>query len=72
MNTEQENEREERLLARLKSAQLGLTEEELQFFPRVHSMPDPPRSKWTQSEELGESFADEIPDEGQQFSFWCQ
>ena len=50
MSEDKSTRREERLMTRLKKARLGLTEEELQFFPKTSSMPDQPRSHWMPSE----------------------
>ena len=50
MSEDKSRRREERLLTRLQKARLGLTEEELQFFPKTSSMPDQPRSHWVPSE----------------------
>ena len=52
MSTEtgtEEKKQEEHLSARLRKAQLSLTEEELQFFPKTDSMPDQPESQWIPS-----------------------
>ena len=43
------NEREDSVATRLQKARVALTDEELQFFPKTHSMLDHPRVQWVRS-----------------------
>ncbi len=72
MSSDRRKSSEERTLARLKKAYLELTEEELQFFPKSNSMPDQPKTEWTQGEEPRASPTELNPDQARRFSFWRQ